>query len=145
MYCNLHMSIPSYGCVSLPGQSHKVMLSLLVTKCHWIPPVTYRESAVFHLYVSQTHAMSTSHFPHSGKFKQLAQNIFGLTDKSNSHSLTYICACPVFMSSLHLYQLLEEYKWELSKDTCNSAHNFTPKRNELRYHCCLSQLYFIGH
>jgi hypothetical protein len=28
---------------------------------------------------------------------------------------------------------------------CNSSHNFTPKRNEFRYHCCLSQLYFIGH
>jgi hypothetical protein len=26
-----------------------------------------------------------------------------------------------------------------------SSHYFTPKRNELRYHCCLSQLYFIGH
>jgi hypothetical protein len=25
-----------------------------------------------------------------------------------------------------------------------SSHNFTPKRSELRYHCCLSQLYFIG-
>jgi hypothetical protein len=20
--------------------------------------------------------------------------------------------------------------------SCNSSHNFTPKRNELRYHCC---------
>jgi hypothetical protein len=75
------------------------MLSLLVTKCHWIPPVTYRESAVFHLYVSQSHAMSTSHFPHSNKFNQLAQDYIVLTDKSDLHSLAYICTCPVFMSS----------------------------------------------
>jgi hypothetical protein len=25
--------------------------------------------------------------------------------------------------------------------SCNSSHNFTPKRNELRCHCCLSQLF----
>jgi hypothetical protein len=64
------------------------------------------------------------------------------------HRLMYICTCSVLMSSLPLYPLLEEYKWELSKKIlflCNSSHNSTPKRNELRYDCCLSQLYFIGH
>jgi hypothetical protein len=65
----------------------------------------------------------------------------------DSHSFTYLHTCSALMSSLPLYRLLEEYKWELSKDTflVLSSHNFTPKRNELRYHCCLWQLYFIGH
>jgi hypothetical protein len=64
------------------------------------------------------------------------------------YSLMYIhtyMVCPYVISAL--YWLLEEYKWELSKNTflMHSSHNFTPKRNEVRYHRCLSQLYFIGH
>jgi hypothetical protein len=52
----------------------------------------------------------------------------------DSHILTYLHTCTALMSSLPLFQLLEEYKWELSKDTflVLSSHNFTPKRNELR-------------
>jgi hypothetical protein len=66
---------------------------------------------------------------------------------SQPHVHMYIfCPC-VICTSL---PILEEHKWELPRDTflqmwCNSSHNFTTKRNELRYHCCLSQLYFIGH
>jgi hypothetical protein len=33
------------------------------------------------------------------------------------HSLMYICTCSVLMSCLPFCWLLEEYKWELSKDT----------------------------
>jgi hypothetical protein len=69
---------------------------------------------------------------------------WGVTRSTQPHVHTYMF-CPHVISTL--YQLLEEYKWELSKDTflMHSSHNFTPKRNELRYHWCLSQLYFIGH
>jgi hypothetical protein len=69
-------------------------------------------------------------------------------DKICTASHTYIHTymfCPYVISTL--YELLAEYKGELSKDTfhVHSSLNFTPKRNELRYHCCLSKLYFIGH
>jgi hypothetical protein len=69
---------------------------------------------------------------------------WGVTRFTQPHMHTYMF-CPHVVSTL--YWLLEENKWELSKDTSlmHSSHNFTPKRNELRYHCCLSQLYFIGH
>jgi hypothetical protein len=51
--------------------------------------------------------------------------------------------CPYVISMP--YQLHGEYKCEFSKGTffVHSSYNFTPKKNELRYHCCLSQLYFI--
>jgi hypothetical protein len=63
------------------------------------------------------------------------------------HSLTYICTCCVLMSSLPFTSYLKSHKCELPEDTflVHSSHNCTPKRNELRYHCCLSQLYFIWH
>jgi hypothetical protein len=53
--------------------------------------------------------------------------------------------CPYVISTL--YQLLEELQMITFKNicSCNSSHNFTAKRNELRFHCCLSQVYFIGH
>jgi hypothetical protein len=69
------------------------------------------------------------------------------SDKICTASFTYI----QILTLCHLYSFtsyLKSHKWELSKDTFLvqlSSHNFTPKRNELRYHCCLSQLYFIGH
>jgi hypothetical protein len=59
------------------------------------------------------------------------------------HSLMYICTCSVHMSSLPFTGYLKNFQKILF--LCNSSHNFTPKRNELRYHCCFSQLYFIGH
>jgi hypothetical protein len=74
------------------------------------------------------------------------------TDKIHTASCTYI---HVVLSLCHLYSLTVTWrvtsKWEVPKDTflmqslVLSSHNFTPKRSELRYHCCLSQLYFIGH
>jgi hypothetical protein len=41
---------------------------------------------------------------------------------------------------------LKSHEYKLPKDSflMHSSHNFTPKWNEFRYHCCLSQLYFIG-
>jgi hypothetical protein len=61
------------------------------------------------------------------------------------HSLMYIHTCPVLMSSLPFTGYLKNTNENFQKihSSCNSSHNFTPKRNELRYHCCLSQLYFI--
>jgi hypothetical protein len=65
------------------------------------------------------------------------------------HSLMYIHTCSVLMSSLPLYWAgyLKSHECKLPKDAfcMHSSHNFSAKRNELRYHCCLSQLYFIGH
>jgi hypothetical protein len=63
------------------------------------------------------------------------------------HSLMYIHTGSILMSSLPFTIYLKNYKWKLSKIlfSCNSSHNFTPKRNDLRYHCSLSKLYFIGH
>ncbi len=57
----------------------------------------------------------------------------------------YIHTCSVLVIST-LYPLLQGVKMRTFKIlfSCNSSHNFTPKRNELRYHCCLSQLYFMG-
>jgi hypothetical protein len=52
--------------------------------------------------------------------------------------------CPYVISTL--YCLLKELQMRTFKTyffLCNSSHNLA-KRNELRYHCCLSQLYFIG-
>jgi hypothetical protein len=70
-----------------------------------------------------------------------------MTRFAQPHVYTYIHV----LSLCHLYSFtsyLKNHKWELPKDTflVHSSHNFTPKRNEfIRYHCCLSQLYFIGH
>jgi hypothetical protein len=54
------------------------------------------------------------------------------------------------LSLCHLYPLL--FTWRITNEnfqkiffSCNSSHNFTSKRNELRYPCWSSQLYFIGH
>ncbi len=121
----------------------------------------------------------SGHVLHDDLFRR---DCFLHPDKICTASCTYVH----FLSLCHLYPfwLLEECKWELSKDTflthaillttlhlnilfckglemmgsdkihtashayihvLSSSHNFTPKRNELRYHCCLSQLYFIGH
>jgi hypothetical protein len=81
----------------------------------------------------------------------LRRNLLGrpadwLTRSLRTASRTYICV----LSLCHLYSFtsyLKSHKCKLPKDTflVHSSHNFTPKRNELRYHCCLSQLYFIGH
>jgi hypothetical protein len=54
------------------------------------------------------------------------------------------------LSLCHLYPFTSYLKntnenFQKIPFSCNSSHNFTPKKNELRYHCCLSQLYFIGH
>jgi hypothetical protein len=67
-------------------------------------------------------------------------------DKIQMASCTYIHV----LSLCHLYSFtsyLKSHKCELAKDTflVHSSYNFTPKRNELRYHFCLSQLYFIRH
>jgi hypothetical protein len=61
---------------------------------------------------------------------------------------TYVHACSVLMSPLPFTSYLKSHKCELPEDTIlmHSSHNVTPKRNELGYHhCCLSQLYVIGH
>jgi hypothetical protein len=68
------------------------------------------------------------------------------SDKIHTASHTYIHV----LSVCHLYSFtgyLKSHKCELLKGTflMHSSQNFTPKRNELRYHCCLPQLYFIGH
>jgi hypothetical protein len=67
-------------------------------------------------------------------------------DKIHTASCTYIHV----LSLCHLYLL--PVTWRVTNEnfqkilfSCNASHNFTPKRNELRYHGCLSQLYFIGH
>ena len=68
--------------------------------------------------------------------------------------LTRFAQCHVHTYMFHpyaistLYRVLEELQVRSFKRylfLCNSSHKFTHKRNELRYHCCLSQLYFIGH
>jgi hypothetical protein len=69
------------------------------------------------------------------------------SDKICTASCTYIHV----LYLCHLYPL--PFTWRITNEnfqsifvSCNSLHNFSPKRNEfLRYHCCLSQLYFIGH
>ena len=68
------------------------------------------------------------------------------SDKIHTASCTYVHV----LSLCHLYPL--PVTWRITNEnfqkilfSVHSSHNFTPKRNELRYHCCLSQLYFIGH
>ncbi len=69
------------------------------------------------------------------------------SDKICTASCTYIH----ILSLCHLYPLPVSYlknrneNFQKTLFSCNFSHNFTPKKNELRYHCCLSQLYFIGH
>jgi hypothetical protein len=68
------------------------------------------------------------------------------SDKICTASLTYIHV----LSLCHLYSFtgyVKSHKCELPKDIflVHSSHNITRKRNEFRYHCCLSQLYFIAH
>jgi hypothetical protein len=64
--------------------------------------------------------------------------------------------CPRLHTYIHVLSLCHlsplRVTWRITNQNfqkilflCNSSHNFTRKRNELRYHCCLSQLYFIGH
>jgi hypothetical protein len=72
---------------------------------------------------------------------------FSLNDKICTASCTYIHV----LSLCCLYPL--PLTWRFTKENFQKipflmqfiTHNFAPKRNELRYHCCLSQLYFIGH
>jgi hypothetical protein len=69
------------------------------------------------------------------------------SDKIRTASCTYVHV--LFLC--HLYPL--PFTWRITNEnfqkilfSCNSSHNFTPKRNELWYRCCcFSQLYFIGH
>jgi hypothetical protein len=65
----------------------------------------------------------------------------------DSHSLMYICTYSILMSSQHLTGYLKNTNENFQKIPflMHSSQNFTPRRKELRYHCCLSQLYFIGH
>jgi hypothetical protein len=57
---------------------------------------------------------------------------------------TYIHTCSVLMSSLPFtgYLKITNENFQKILFLCNSSHNLTPKRNELRYDCYLSQLYF---
>jgi hypothetical protein len=70
---------------------------------------------------------------------------------SHTYIHTYIHTymfCPYVISTPLLVTWRVTNENLLPKDTSlvHSSHNFTLKRNELRYHhCCLSQLYFIGH
>jgi hypothetical protein len=61
-----------------------------------------------------------------------------LTRFAQPHVHVYML-CPYVISTL--YHLLEELQMRIFKRnfSClhNSSHNFAPKRNELRYHCCL--------
>jgi hypothetical protein len=68
--------------------------------------------------------------------------------RQDLHSLAYIHTCSVLMSSLPFTGYLKSHKCERpKKDTflVHSSHNFSLhlRENELRYHCCLSQLYFL--
>jgi hypothetical protein len=66
-----------------------------------------------------------------------------VTRSTQPHILMYMF-CPYVISTSH--RLLEESQMSTSKRffLMHSSHNFSkPKINELRYHCCLSQLYFI--
>jgi hypothetical protein len=52
-----------------------------------------------------------------------------------------------WLTEMFLNQWIQA-NWQKKTRICflvQFSHNFTPKRNELRYHWCLSQLYFIGH
>jgi hypothetical protein len=71
---------------------------------------------------------------------------WGVTRSTQPHVLMCMF-CPYVISTPLATSYLKSHKCELPKDTflMHSSHNFTPKRNELRYHCCLSQLYFTGH
>jgi hypothetical protein len=66
------------------------------------------------------------------------------SDKIHTTSCTYVHV----LSLCHLYPL--QFTWRITNENfqkilflCNSSHNFTPKRNELRYHCYLSQLHRV--
>jgi hypothetical protein len=84
----------------------------------------------------------------SATMLQQVTNDCGPFDKIHTASCIYVWV----LSLCHLFPLLftqritnEDFKKDSYFFSCNSSHNFTPKRNELRYHCCLSQLHFIGH
>jgi hypothetical protein len=86
-----------------------------------------------------------SHFLHIADFL-VSKELTTADHKIHTASHTYVHV----LSLCHLYSFtgnLKSHKHELPKDTflMHSSHNFTPKRNELIYHCSLSQLYFTGH
>ena len=85
----------------------------------------------------------------------LAENVSGqvvgfdvfLTRFTQPDILTYMMFCPYVISTPllgYLKNTNENFQKILSHAILLTS-NFTPKRNELRYHCCLSQLYFIGY
>jgi hypothetical protein len=69
----------------------------------------------------------------------------------DSHIRTELRTYVHVLSVCHLYPFTSYLKntnenYQKILFSCNSSHNFTPtKRNELRYHFCLSQQNFIGH
>ncbi len=65
------------------------------------------------------------------------------SDKICKDSHTYVHVLSVH----HLYTLPIYLKSHKCEDTflMHLSHNFTPKRNELRYHCFYPQLYSVGH
>jgi hypothetical protein len=83
------------------------------------------------------------HFLLLALLEQLLQ--VDLTRFAQHHIYTYMF-CPYVISTPYCgYLKNTNENFQKILFSCNYSHNFTPKRNELRYHCCLSQLYFIGH
>jgi hypothetical protein len=73
----------------------------------------------------------------------------GLEMMGSDKICTASCTYSHFLSLWHLYPL--PFTWRVTNENfqkilflCISSHNFTPKIYELKYHCCFSQLYFIG-
>jgi hypothetical protein len=114
----------------------------------WFTLFDYGERLIHH--ISTQHFWSHQVHPHVKLFVLhfmlcfvKALRWWGVTSFAQPHIHMYMFCCYVIST---LYHLLEESNENFQKIIflCNSSHNFTPKRNELRYHCSLSQLYFIG-
>jgi hypothetical protein len=78
----------------------------------------------------------------------------GFVDCQANRHLTRFAQPHVHMYMFYPYVIstLYMFTWQITNEnfqkilfSCNSSHNFTAKRNELRYHFSLSQLYFTGH
>jgi hypothetical protein len=70
---------------------------------------------------------------------------WGVTRSWQPHVLTYMFCPYVISTPLPVTWRVTNVNFQKDTFLMHSSHNFTPKRNELGYHCCLSQLYFIWH
>jgi hypothetical protein len=68
---------------------------------------------------------------------------WGVIRFAQPHIHTYMFCPYVISTPLQFTWRIKNENFQKILFWCNSSHNFTLKRNELRYHCCLSQLHRV--